>query len=146
MRAEAAAFRRLEPDDRRLLLRALLGLPAVALALRLLGFRRVSAWAGRPPNVPPEGLLQSERAERTAQLVALAARRGPFRATCLPAALTLQALLRRQGISGDLRFGVRRQQDGIAGHAWVEHEGVALTSLDDPPGGYPPLQAPADQR
>lgn len=45
---------------------------------------------------------------------------------CLPQSLALQALLRRQGLSAELRIGVRRADGKLQAHAWVEHAGSPL--------------------
>jgi len=48
-------------------------------------------------------------------------------ATCLAQALTLQALLSREGIHSDLAIGVARGDDtGIAAHAWLEIDGTVI--------------------
>jgi len=48
-------------------------------------------------------------------------------ATCLTQALTLQALLSREGIHSDLRIGVARDDaSGIIAHAWVEIDGAVI--------------------
>jgi len=48
-------------------------------------------------------------------------------ATCLAQALTLQALLSREGICSDLAIGVARgDESGIAAHAWLEVDGSVI--------------------
>jgi len=98
-------------------------LPAAAIALRLLGLRRAQeALGGRRSGSPVEGL----DAHRIARLFGAAARRMPGRFSCLPRALALQWMLARHGCAASLRIGVRRQGNGLAANAWLEHEGTPL--------------------
>lgn len=114
-------FVALDPAQRRTFLQAIALLPVAALGLRWLGLRRIQ----RLFAVPVSGGVHPG-AEETARLVAAAARHGPYRASCLPTALTLQWLLRRQGIEAELRLGVRKERERLEAHAWLEHEGRPL--------------------
>jgi hypothetical protein len=121
-RRETSALAR---EERSLRIGATVGLPAMALALRAVSLRRLLqllAWGAPEPSPKP----QPERAERAAQLVDIAARRGVYAGNCLSQSLTLWWLLRRRGISCDLRLGVRREGDTLLAHAWVEHAGEPL--------------------
>jgi hypothetical protein len=124
-----SAFRRFcqwSPAERSVACTALAMLPLVALGLRWLGLRRTQALLVGLPRGPGNGSDVLARAQALAPIVAAAARHGPYRASCLPTALTLWWILRRRGIESSLRFGVRRGPAGIEAHAWVEHCGVAL--------------------
>jgi hypothetical protein len=80
-------------------------------------------------------------------MVALAVRRGPFRAKCLPAALTLQTLLARAGIASELRLGVRKRGTRLEAHAWIEHRGVALMEEGaNVHAGFAPFEGAIDPR
>lgn len=119
--------------QRRILFLALVMMPTIALGLWLFGLRRVqTALALRKPVT--EGAADigraSFRAAEAARLVAAAARYGPYRASCLPVALTLGWLLHRQGIRTQLRLGVRKVADRLEAHAWIEHQGTPL--IDTP--------------
>ena len=50
----------------------------------------------------------------------------PWPSTCLRRSLVLTALLRRRGLSANVRFGVRREADLLLAHAWVECDGVEI--------------------
>jgi hypothetical protein len=128
--------RQLSPAERWLLVQALALLPLTALALWLVGFRRWQALltrlapvGGAPAAGDAATLLRQSRA--TARLVDAAARRGPYRASCLPRSLTLWWLLRRQGIATELRIGVRKAAGALEAHAWVEYQGLILNDRDD---------------
>ena len=126
-------FLSLEFRDKRVFLKAVMLLAATGLGLKLLGFKRVrAAVLQRPVGVatPRDLDVERELARHTAFLVAAAARHGFYDAPCLPRAMTLQHLLRGQGIETDLRFGVRKDSDKLDAHAWVEHRGSPL--IDGP--------------
>ena len=72
-----------------------------------------------------------DRARATARLVQAAARYGLFRPTCLPQSLVLCWLLRRQGLAGELRIGVRPEPSRLEAHAWVEFQGRPLNDGAD---------------
>ena len=107
----------------------LIGLPMVSLLLRLAGYVRARCWLERlssraSPRRASAADLQA--AERLAQLIDIAGRRGLVNATCLRQALLIHFLLRRRGFSPELKIGVRREQARLDAHAWVELQGMAL--------------------
>ncbi len=119
----------LPSHERRLLLALALLQPVISLGLRLRGFRRMQAWLDwlgtqATPHRASPGEMAT--AERLAQLAAIAGRRGPVATTCLRQALAVQWMLRRRGLSPELRFGVDRIGETPDMHAWVELEGVPL--------------------
>lgn len=115
-----AGFLALTGPQRRIVAHALAMLPLVAMGLRLAGLRRVQALLANP------AVRATGDARDIARLVTAAARHGPWVASCLPTALTLQWLLRRHGIESDLRLGVRKADGSIEAHAWLERAGEPL--------------------
>jgi hypothetical protein len=108
--------------ERRVVAGAALLLPAIWIALRMVGFARVHAWAAGSPDAL--GVRTSSHEPATiGTLVDMAGRVVPFSSTCLTRSLALVWLLRRRGVHGELRLGVRTTADGFGSHAWVEHEG-----------------------
>ena len=77
-----------------------------------------------------------ETARAAGRMVKIAGRRGVFKATCLPQSLVLWYLLRRQGISAELRIGVRKEMDRLQGHAWVEVAESAINEDTDVARGF----------
>ena len=133
-------LRELSCAEYRVLLQALVLLPLVVGSLRVLGFRRTVGTLERWAPLSRRRLGQDyggdhedtmSRARTVGRLVAAAARRSPFRATCLPTSLTLGCLLRREGIENDLRLGVRNSDGRLEAHAWVEHEDVPIIDAQD---------------
>ncbi len=122
----------LSPAERRTIVFLMIVLPIVDGGVRILGYARCRSlltraqapfgWAGR-------GALVAESAvdaPRLARLVGIAALNGPYRAACLCRALTLWAMLKGSGVDARMKFGVRRQNETIEAHAWVECEGRVL--------------------
>jgi hypothetical protein len=146
-------FRQLPPQDRRSLLQALALLPLTALALRWLGLRRWQTLLARwvPADGPAaeshrrEGEAPAEpalAAQALARLVEAAGRYGLCRGTCLQRSLVLWWLLRRRGLDGELRIGVRRVGGRLAAHAWVECGGLALDAPADAREPFVPFDGP----
>ncbi len=122
-----ARFARLEAWERRVLLRALVLLPLSVVRLRRLGVRGAISLARNAASPgATSSAAQDAIAQRVAALVDIAARHGPFRVSCLPAAVTLHRLLREHGIQSDLRVGVKKSGTRLEAHAWVERQGCAL--------------------
>jgi transglutaminase-like putative cysteine protease len=99
---------------------------AVKVGLVTLGFARamrVIEWlvAGRADAVVPA----DGRVDAVARGVVTAAVFCPGRVECLEQSMALYYLLRRHGVSAELRFGVRTTTP-FAAHAWVVHRGIAV--------------------
>lgn len=106
--------------DWRLLIEAMLIVPAIRIALWLLPFRFVLAIAQRPAAFAPNMTM-----ERVLRAVHAIAQRVP-RATCLTRALAAMMMLARHGYPSTLRLGVAKEDDRVAAHAWLERDGVTI--------------------
>lgn len=118
--------------DKWLLAQSLIVLPANALALRVMSFKRWQAilsrlaeFDGKRSQATVEVLLAS--ANRTASMVRAAAAYGPYRGNCLSQSLTVWWLLRCQDLESQIRFGARKENHKLEAHAWVEFHDIALT-------------------
>lgn len=141
--ARVRRFLALSPDERRLLVYAVILLPLVRASLALSSYRRTAMWLAALMSALPARSGSGERTSHAGVVefaVATAARRGLVRASCLPRGLVVWALLRRDGVDATLRFGVRRHLGRFEAHAWVETRqpqvGVPST------GGFVPLETP----
>ena len=124
-------FWRLSGSERGVALQAAGGLLATWLGLRLAGFRRwksVLAHLSASANTAARqhDALQTESAEVIARMAAAAARNVFFGTNCLEQSLVLWWLLRRRGISAELRIGARKEFNRFEAHAWVEVDSAAL--------------------
>lgn len=129
-------FRRLNGQEHGTLLRSLAVLPLLALALRLLGFRRLQMTLARlTPD--RESMLDGHsdsamhEGQLAARMVETASRDGLVHGNCLEQSLTLWWLLRRRHIPAQLRIGVQKQADEFQAHAWVELGGTVLNDRHD---------------
>jgi Transglutaminase-like superfamily len=105
------------------------------MGFRLMGFQRiyqlVAHRARRPVDWNPlEAKVQAQKTFQAVQAATMFYYRR--RKDCLPKALTTFHLLRRQGISAQICFGVRKFP--FAAHTWVEAFGELL---DDDPSRLP---------
>ncbi len=90
------------------------------------------------PGTPP---LTSGQIDRVAWLVEVAGRYTLPPATCLTRALATARLLADRGVVTRLQIGVRKDGTRLLAHAWLEHEGRAVTPVPAE-GDFLPL-APA---
>ena len=127
-------FSALEPPAQKLFLRALVTLPLVGLSLKLRGFegtrsklRKTVSHAA--PQIASDPL--NKQIALTAHMVNAADRHGLVHPSCLVKSLTLWWLLGRQGITSQLRVGVRKEGGNLEAHAWVEREGIALNEPEE---------------
>jgi hypothetical protein len=63
---------------------------------------------------------------RLAYLIELASRHHVFKPTCLETALVLNGILRRNGITADLKIGTHQKNGQFQAHAWVEYNGRVI--------------------
>jgi hypothetical protein len=72
-------------------------------------------------------------ARRAAWVVYAGSAYGPWPANCLQRSVVLWWFLRRRGLDGQLRIGVRRdpQLQKLTFHAWVEYDDVVLNDAID---------------
>ena len=149
MLRELSRFGKLTALERGILVRALLLLPAIGLGLRMVGFGKVQAMlcASRASDScerAPDAALKIALA--AAPMVSIAARRGLYRANCLPTSMALVYLFRRRGIAVDLRVGVRKVAGVLQAHAWVEHYGQPLNESMDVHERFPAFIQPIQPR
>jgi len=127
-------FRALERPGQNLFLRAIFLLPIVALSLRWRGLRGTQAMLERfvSNGSPSQDSAEVDRlAALTAHMVNVADRSGLVHPSCLAKSLTLWWLLMRQGIAANLRVGIRKENEKMAAHAWVERDGTALNEPEE---------------
>jgi hypothetical protein len=136
--------------ERAILAQALFLLPINALALRWVSLKRWRAVlvacsplrdnALESPShasiLAQASLVQARLTNRT---VDRAVRYGLFNANCLHRSLTLWWLLRRHGISSELKVGARIHDKQCQAHAWVEYSGEVLNDSEDVTERFPPF-------
>lgn len=132
LKRKGQTYRQLSGTEHRLFLSALLLFPIVVVCLKLRGLKRTQKlilWLCGSPSTYREN--EKYNVILTARMVRLAAQYNGAWETCLSRSLVLWGLLSRQGISSELRIGVRREEGHFEAHAWIEYEGVALNEYTD---------------
>lgn len=127
-------FSALERPAQALFLRAVVMLPLVSVSLRLRGFRATQSWLQRSLSHATGRMdngLARKQAALTARMVQAADRHGLVHTSCLAESLTLWWLLGRQGITSRLRIGIRKDNEKLEAHAWVERDGIALNEPEE---------------
>src|SRR5262245_38515463 len=111
----------LSAADRRLLLEAAFALLGARGSLLLLPFASLAARLGEARAETPleSSPAQSADAERVRWALGTAARRLPWRSSCLVRALAGRRMLARRGVPCTLYLGVRRAGASLEGHAWL---------------------------
>ncbi len=124
-------WRELSPEDRRLLLHALLRLGLIRLGLWLFPRRIVRRLQIQNTSHSPTQPGQFDP-DRIAWAVSTASRYVPG-ASCLVQATAAQSLLAGSGYPTTLQIGVTKDENGhLMAHAWVEYHGkVLIGGLDD---------------
>jgi hypothetical protein len=126
---------RLSWRDRLQAARALAWLLAVHAGLRLLPYRQVRRLVA---SVGPALWVRPLSAEACSTAIARAGRLFPA-AQCLSRAIAAECLLRRSGRDARLRFAAGFDQaHALQAHAWLESDGLAVTS-SGAPGPFQPL-------
>ena len=119
------------PDRGRILLMMLVGLPVIAVSVRLLGYVRTRRWlesCSSSGTTRVATLPELDAAGDLARLAAIAGRRVPVNASCLRQSLLVYWVVRRRGLAPELKIGVMRHCGKLDAHAWVGQEGRALDS------------------
>lgn len=135
-------FRKLEPEARRIFLRAAILLPLLSLSLRVRGFGGTQASLQRflpAANQKTKDALEAEAALMV-RMVRAAVHHGVGRPSCLEESLVLWWLLGRRGIASQLRIGIRKENAKFEAHAWVELEGAALNEPEARHHHYAPFE------
>lgn len=123
----------LSGSEWRTLITAAVLLPAIAVALRILGYRRTHAWMARQAHKRRRSENAACEVALVCRMVSVAASHGVYRANCLRQALAAWWLLERCGVASKLVIGVRKDEQGFAAHAWVEYQGQVVIGGNDAP-------------
>ena len=94
--------------------------------------------AGTHPATGDPGRLVEAR--ELALAISRASHHGLTRPQCLVRAMALSRMMERDGITGGvIRVGVRRREEAMEAHAWVEYAGEVLGDHEDHVGTFAEL-------
>jgi hypothetical protein len=125
-------FVRLPAESKRFVLRTILILPMSYAGLELFGLNRLLARIQRrAPNARqmPEPSLQEIQAYT--HLFSAVARRCPLPLQCLGRSVALCWLLRQQGIDATVHIGVRKENNALDAHAWVQSGDFVINDAEN---------------
>jgi len=120
-------------QEKILLMRFIFWLPWISFSLKFFGYLRTRDFLSRKTaNIELHQADSAElaRAERAAELLSIAGRRGLMSATCLRQSVLLEYWLKRQGLAAEIKIGVRKENTLFDAHAWVELNGIPLAQDD----------------
>lgn len=111
--------------------------PLVEISIRTIKFKKtyrvLKALTGRTPAPPKDDISVIRRYRNVFYLHRRAI---PYLGKCLSQSLTLWFLLERQGISAELKFGVKKEKNDLIAHAWIEYKGEAFMSESEMEENY----------
>jgi len=131
------------PERRQLVVAASL-LPPFALALKVFGLARLQRWMYRPSRRCTR--LDPIAVSRIAVAVSVAANNVPIAGSCLTQALLTHWLSCRQGLTSEVRLGVRLAGGVLQAHAWVECAGQVINDRSDIRSEYVAFDGPLPLR
>ncbi|MBI3696751.1 MAG: lasso peptide biosynthesis B2 protein [Acidobacteria bacterium] len=113
----------------------------VTVAARTVSFDRLQRRAMTIRDGPARRLDETrEMIRRTVWLVAVAANHHPIRMRCLARSVALVWMLARRGCATELKLGVRREEERLEAHAWVEWRGEAVNDSPASHDRFAPLE------
>ena len=147
MNKRVRKFLSLSRADQSLLLKSAFWVGAITLGLRVLSFQTLQTFlAGTTRKAARSHHPDQPSPEHIARAVTVASRFLPA-ATCLPQALAVRELLKRQGYPANLHIGVTKGKGGqLEAHAWVESEGRVVIGGSQDLSRYTPLPSLEGER
>lgn len=118
----AYLFLRQNTSRQRLILEATFYLLAARVALKIVPFRKISAFLRRPIKEDRISNDKKEKLETEVNwAIRLAAKNLPGETVCFPRAIAAQKMLRRHGIRATLYYGARTvSEQGLEAHVWLQ--------------------------
>lgn len=128
MASDLRRLKKMDWENRVLLVEAAAALAAASLAIRLLPFRWLAGrLAGGGFGGDSDPAKVGHEIKRVRWAIEACAQRLPWRIVCFQKGLALHRLLRRRGIATSLHYGVAQNAErGLTAHVWVTFEGEAI--------------------
>jgi len=126
----------LSPSEVYIIFVALFLLPITAILLKIKGFNQTQRILNQLSKNGSDSELSKERQKAKAQsitrMVSITASYGPCRVKCLNKSLVSRWLLRKRGITSDLKIGASKDSsENFNAHAWLEIQGVVINDSKD---------------
>ena len=123
-------FLTLDGQQKKLFLQAYFLLGVMRAAILTVSFKRLSKSLQHHPEEAPHKPLdtaQLEQAKTIGRAVVTAARYTPWDSNCLAQVLTAQRMLEQKHIAGMFFLGVKKDEQKLGAHAWLQVDGQILT-------------------
>jgi hypothetical protein len=132
--------------ERRLFMRAYIALAVADLRLRIHRFDRIPGPHRRTDVYSARfvGVAELRRAHQYACWLHTASRYHVVRAQCLHRSLVLNHWLLQEGLPSELLIGVRKEQQELKAHAWVELGGHVIHDSPAAIAQFTPLVSPTN--
>jgi hypothetical protein len=138
-------FQQLNLQQKQILLYAAALLTADTFLMKLADFKRIYKFAATSVLDPAPRSSSSLAPIEIAELVQMASGSILLSPTCLVRSLVLWQLLRRHSFQSSLCVGVRKENNTLSAHAWIEYEGVVLNDQADIRDRFAVFDFPIDQ-
>lgn len=125
-------FFRLSAEQKWFVLRALIILPTTYAALELFGLQPLLGFIRRFAKV--DGSIRdcpTAQLRTYTRLFTAVARSCPFPMKCLGRSVALCWLLRGLGVDATVHIGVRKGEEGLDAHAWVQRGDFVINDAED---------------
>jgi hypothetical protein len=134
-------FLKCSRNEQWLLIQAIILFPFLHIALLTVGYSRLHDFVMKTTLLIPSRNVHSEiealrRAVEISKSISLAAQHGLIKATCLRRSFLLWCFLRKEGIPGQICFGVRKINHTLEAHAWVELGGIIINDSTEARDNY----------
>jgi hypothetical protein len=122
--------------EKEVLFLSMFSLPAIALLLYALGYKKTKSLLSRfMPTSASLHMPQGDEmviAHNLARIIHIAARHNIYKTNCLKQSLLLWLLLGRRSLSSEIRIGMQKDSNcQFNAHAWVECNGEPLIDSRD---------------
>ncbi len=125
-------------EDLLLVFKSWFALLAVHLLVSLTPFKWWRKYLLRATKHSPtqDGAPTARSALHIARLFRIATRNHVWSPNCLRRSLALYYILSRSGLRAKLRLGVKRENNELLGHAWIEYKGRVLNDAPESVAQY----------
>ena len=111
-----------------------LAIPAIAISIRLLGFRKTRGLLAFSTKLllkltPAPALGHEQRTQILKEILRamkIAIRHAPYSGNCLSRSLSLHTITQRHAIPTSLQIGTKIENGDFSAHAWVEFQDTPL--------------------
>ena len=121
-------IRRLSYPNKWLFLKGLFLAVFLRVCFKISNFKKTLAFFSRFKTGKTVSQNESNEVRRYHHLITLTYGFGPSVVNCLSVSTAYWWLMKRRGIATDLKFGMKKDNEKLLAHAWLEYNGEPLTA------------------